>query len=434
MLRYLRPTRVLGKGGLARDSREDTITGADLWWVFFGREDVASAGTPPEAQWTQGRRVMPIEFKGSEGRTLGVEEEHLIVDELTGELAPKIEEIMSQLPEDLGEVVSYELFQSVLEIKTPPCATVAEVTALLQEFRSRVISRATSIGIALACAGTHPFSRYKDQKITAQERYKRVMEALCWVAEREVIFGQHVHVGVPGAKESIEAHNRLSEQVPLLLALSANSPYWQGMDTGYESTRAKVFETFPRAGLPPAFHDYAAFEEYVNLMISAGAIDDYTFCWWDVRPHPRIGTIELRALDSQTSLQSTVALTALTQCLVANILSESPKGPYDRELASENKWRAARHGLDAVFYDARKGVSIPARKMARTLVAELRPLSQDLGCENELLNVLEIVENGTGSQHQRRVYEKSGDFLEVVAYLVENTRPLIAETPIEESG
>jgi carboxylate-amine ligase len=398
----------------------------------IGREDAASVDTPPEAQRTQGRRVMPIEFKGSEGRTLGVEEEHLIVDLTTGELAPKIEEIMSQLPEDLEEVVSYELFQSVLEIKTPPCATVAEVTALLREFRSQVISQAESCGVTLACAGTHPFSRYKDQEITAQERYKRVMEALRWIAEREVIFGQHIHVGVPGAEESIEAHNRLSEQVPLLLALSANSPYWQGMDTGYESTRVKVFETFPRAGLPPAFPDYAAFEDYVDIMILAGAMDDYTFCWWDVRPHPRIGTIELRVLDSQTSLQSTVGLTALTQCLVANILSESPKGPYDRELAAENKWRAARHGLDAVFYDARKGVSVPARKMARALVAELRPLSQDLGCENELLDILEVVENGTGSQHQRRVYEKSGDFLDVVAYLVENTRPAMAETSLEE--
>jgi carboxylate-amine ligase len=377
---------------------------------------------------------MPIEFKGSESRTLGVEEEHLIVDTTTGELTPKIEEIMSQLPKDLEEVVSYELFQSVLEIKTPPCATVAEVTALLWEFRSRVLSRAEPCGITLACAGTHPFSRYKDQKITAQERYKRVMQALRWIAEREVIFGQHVHVGVPGAEESIEAHNRLSELVPLLVALSANSPYWQGMDTGYESTRVKVFETFPRAGLPPAFPDYVAFEDYVDLMISAGAIDDYTFCWWDVRPHPRIGTIELRVLDSQTNLQSTVALTALTQCLVANILSESPKGPYDRELAAENKWRAARHGLDAVFYDARREISIPARKVARTLVAELRPLSQDLGCENELLDVLDIVENGTGSQRQRSVYEKSGDFLDVVAYLVENTRPAIAETPLKEQG
>jgi carboxylate-amine ligase len=377
---------------------------------------------------------MPIEFKRSEGHTLGVEEELHIVDATTGELVPKIEEIMSRLPEDLKEAVSYELFQSVLEIKTPPCATVAEAEGRLRELRSRVGSWAAACGAALASAGTHPFSLYRDQKITGQERYKRVIKTLRWVAQREVIFGQHVHVGVPGEEEVIEAHNRLSEQVPLLLALSANSPYWQGMDTGFESTRIKIFETFPRAGLPPAFPDYAAFEGYVDLMVRSGSMDDYTYCWWDVRPHSKFGTIELRVLDSQTSLKSAVALTALTQCLVAKVLSENARGPYNRELASENKWRASRHGLDAAFYDDEKGVSVPARKMARDLVDELQPVSQDLGCASELLDVLEIVENGTGSQHQRRVYEKSADFLEVVAFLIESTRPAMARASGEKQG
>jgi glutamate---cysteine ligase / carboxylate-amine ligase len=377
---------------------------------------------------------MSIEFKGSKAPTLGVEEEMHIVDASTGDLVPKIEEIMSRLPEDLKEAVSYELFQSVLEIKTPPCATVVEAEGCLRELRSRVGSWAAACGAALASAGTHPFSRYEDQKITEQERYKRVIKTLRWVAQREVIFGQHVHVGVPRAEEAIEAHNRLSEQVPLLLALSANSPYWQGMDTGLESARVKVFETFPRAGLPPAFPDYAAFEGYVDLMVRAGAMEDYTFCWWDVRPHPRIGTIELRVLDSQTSLESAIALTALTQCLVVKALSDNARGPYNRELATENKLRASRHGLNATFYDAEKGASVPAEKWARTLVNELRPVSQDLGCENELLDTLEIVENGTGSRHQRRVFAESGDFLDVVAFLIESTRPAMAEAPGEEQG
>ncbi len=369
---------------------------------------------------------MPVEFEGSEDHSLGVEEELHIVGATTGELVPQIEEIMSRLPEDLKEAVSYELFQSVLEIKTPPCATVAEAEGILRGLRSRVGSWAAACGAALASAGTHPFSRYNDQKITAQERYERVIETLRWVAQREVIFGQHVHVGVPGEEEVIEAHNRLAEQVPLLLALSSNSPFWQGMDTGYESTRVKIFETFPRAGLPPAFPNYEAFEDYVDLMVEAGAMDDYTFCWWDVRPHSKIGTIELRVLDSQTSLDSAAALAALTQCFVAGSLAQTAKGPYDRELTYENKFRASRHGLNAVFYDAERGASVPAKEMARTLVDELRPVSQDLGCENELVGILEIVEGGTGSQRQRRVYEKSGDFLDVVAYLIEGTRPAMA--------
>lgn len=224
------------------------------------------------------------------------------------------------------------------------------------------------------------------------------------------------------------AHNRLSEHAPLLLALSANSPFWQGMDTGFESTRVKIFETFPRAGLPPAFPDYESFEGYVDLMVESGAMEDYTYCWWDVRPHPKIGTIELRVLDTQTNLRPAIALTALTQCIVVQALEEiGPQGPYDYHLAEENKWRASRHGMDAAFYDAKEKTNVPAREMARDLVERLKPHAQDLGCENELLDVLEIVEGGTGSQRQRRAHEESEDFLDVVAFLIEGTRPALAE-------
>ena len=372
---------------------------------------------------------MPIEFKeGGSGYSLGVEEELHIVDATTGELVQKIEEIMSRLPDELHEFVSYELFQSVMEIKTAPCASVAEVEKQLRGLRSRVGSWAAACGASLASAGTHPFSRYKDQKVTDQERYKEVLRTLRWIAQREVIFGQHVHVAVPGPEEAIIAHNRLAEQTPLLLALSANSPFWQGFDTGFESARVKIFETFPRAGLPPAFPDYAAFEGYVDLMVESGAMEDYTYCWWDVRPHPKIGTIELRVLDSQTSLRDTVALTALTQCLVAEVLAEvGPHEPYDLHLAVENKFRASRYGMEASFYDAHDKITVPAKDLARTFVERLKPHAQDLGCESELEGVLEIVEGGTGSQRQREVYTESGNFLDVVAFLIEGTRPALAE-------
>src|ERR671913_1671955 len=292
--------------------------------------------------------AMPIEFKeGNSGYTLGVEEELSVVDATTGELVPKIEEIMGGLPDQLGEFVSYELFQSVLEIKTPPCASAAEAERHLREMRSRVGSWAAACGASLASVGTHPFSRYRDQMVTDHERYKNVIRTLRWIAQREVIFGQHVHVAVPGSEEAIIAHNHLSGHSPLLLALSANSPFWQGFDTGFESARVKIFESFPRAGLPPAFPDYGSFEGYVDLMVASGAMEDYTFCWWDVRPHPKFGTIELRVLDSQTNLKPAVALSALTQCLVARSLEDAAsQGPYDRELAVENKMRASRYGMD----------------------------------------------------------------------------------------
>ena len=372
---------------------------------------------------------MPIEFKGGGSRySLGVEEELHIVDATTGELVPKIEDIMARLPRELCEFVSYELFQSVLEIKTPPCSTAAETERHLRELRGRVGSWAAACGSSLASAGTHPFSRYRDQKVTNQDRYRKVIETLRWVAEREVIFGQHVHVAVPDEEKVIEAHNRLSEKAPLLLALSANSPFWQNSATGFESSRVKIFETFPRAGLPPAFPDWASFENYVDLMVRSGAMDDYTYCWWDVRPHAGIGTIELRILDSQTNLKYTTALTALTQCIVADALKDSePRGPYNKDLAEENKWRASRHGMDAAFYDADGDATVPARDVARDLVEGLKPHAQDLNCETELEGILEIVEGGTGSQRQREVYENSGDFLDVVAFLIEGTRPALAE-------
>ena len=372
---------------------------------------------------------MPIEFRGGgSGYSLGVEEELHIVDATTGELVSKIEEVMARLPKELAEFVSYELFQSVLEIKTPPCATAADTERHLRELRGRVGSWAAACGASLASAGTHPFSRYRDQKVTEQDRYVKVIETLRWVAEREVIFGQHVHVAVPDEEKVIEAHNRLSEHAPLLLALSANSPFWQDFDTGFESCRVKIFETFPRAGLPPAFPDWESFENYVDLMVRSGAMDDYTYCWWDVRPHPNIGTIELRILDSQTNLKYTTALTALTQCVVAHALEESePRGPYNRDLAEENRWRASRHGMDAAFYDADRDTTVPARDIARNIVEKLKPHAQDLGCEAELEGILEIVEGGTGSQRQREVYDNSGDFLDVVAFLIEGTRPALAE-------
>src|SRR5215210_4164130 len=269
---------------------------------------------------------------------------------------------------------------------------------------------------------------HRDQKVTDQERYKNVLRTLRWIAQREVIFGQHVHVAVPGPEEAIIAHNRLAEQTPILLALSTNSPFWQGFDTGFESSRVKIFESFPRAGLPPAFPDYEAFEDYVDLMVESGAMEDYTFCWWDVRPHPKIGTIELRVLDSQTSLKDTLALTSLTQCLVAQILEEvGPHEPYNMHLAVENKFRAARYGMDAAFYDIHDKITVPARDLARNLVERLKPHAQDLGCESELEGVLEIVEGGTGSQRQREIYKESGNFLDVVAFLIEGTRPALAE-------
>jgi carboxylate-amine ligase len=239
-----------------------------------------------------------------------------------------------------------------------------------------------------------------------------------WTARMQAIYGLHVHVAVPDAEHAIRAVNALSRHVPLFVALSGNSPFWAGSDTRLSSVRVKIFNLVPRSGLPPRFRSWEDFEGYVDTLIEAGSIPDYSLCWWDVRPHPRLGTVELRAPDAQTEASRTTSLTALAQCLVATVEDDDGENPLFTE---ENKWRATRYGLDARFHDFSTGRSATAREVARRLVSSLRPISQDLGCEAELEGVLEIVDHGTGAERQRAVFEKRGSTEDVAGYLVART-------------
>jgi carboxylate-amine ligase len=207
----------------------------------------------------------------------------------------------------------------------------------------------------------------------------------------------------------------LSRYVPLLNALSSNSPFWRGEDTRLASTRIKVFEIFPRSGLPPVFDDWSGFENHIDTLVASGSVPDYSWCWWDVRPHQKFGTVEVRALDAQTDSAYTVALAALIQCLVATPDSRPPEDPL---LTAENKWRAARFGMEATFYDFAAKQKISARDMSRKLVEELHPISQDLRCEEELSGILEILDRGTGAELQRAAFAKHGTLEDVVEYLV----------------
>ncbi len=236
----------------------------------------------------------------------------------------------------------------------------------------------------------------------------------------QAIYGLHVHVAVADEEAAIRATNALSRHAPLFIALSANSPFWAGEDTRLASVRAKVFDLVPRSGLPPAFGSWEDFEGYVGALVRAGSIPDYSWCWWDARPHPRLGTVELRAPDVQTEPSRTISLAALAQCLVAEASAEGHE-PYNPLFAEENKWRAARHGTDATFYDFSAGRSVAARDAARDLVKTLLPVSQDLGCEAELEGLVEILEGGTGAEKQRAVFRERGSLEEVAAYLVATT-------------
>ena len=363
---------------------------------------------------------METSFGASAPYTVGVEEEFQLLGRETLDLAPLIASVLAaRSPGDEGLVTS-ELSSSCLEMRSPIYRTVSGLAAELPGLRRRVKGLAEGGGARLAAAGTHPFSDPSDGPISEGEHYRKVEEEMGWVARTQVIYGLHVHVAVPDEEAAIRAVGALARHVPLLIALSANSPFWRGRDTRLASTRIKIFDLFPRSGLPPAFRTWGEFEGHVEKLVAAGSIPDYTWCWWDVRPHSRFGTVEVRALDAQTEPWRTASLTALVQCIVvAGVVGGHD--PEDPLLIAENKWRATRYGLDAAFHDFTDGRTTKAREVARSLVEELHPISQDLGCEQELGGVREIVDRGPGAERQRAVLRKSGTFESVVEDLVRGT-------------
>lgn len=312
-----------------------------------------------------------------------------------------------------------------MEVATGVAATVEEAIADLRDLRGRLRDAAAERDAVIASAGTHPFSRYEHQEVTDEPRYLDLIESMRWIAERELIFGLHVHVGLDSPEKAIACANGLRTYLPELLALSANSPFWQGRQTGLASTRVKVFEPFPRAGLPPAFASYEEFELMVERGIKTNSFEDYTYIWWDLRPHPRLGTIELRICDAQTRIDSVAAIAALTQTLVATMAADFDRGePPATEpitLIAENKWRAARDGLDAKLIDFANDTERPAREALRRLVELSRPAAEELGCAPQLDLVEGLLERGTGADEQLAVYEESESLLAVAEQLAAET-------------
>ena len=362
---------------------------------------------------------MELGFGSTEPYTVGVEEEFQLVDPVSRGLIPAVDEVLAA--GEGSRLITSELSQSCVEMLSPVFGTVADLARELPGLRGEVRDLARSRGTEIVGAGTHPFSEPTEQPLTGGDHHRRLEEEMGWVARTQAIYGLHVHVAVPDGDTAIVAVNALAQHVPLLVALSANSPFWRGSDTGLASTRIKIFEMFPRSGLPPTFRNWEDFEDHIGALVSAGSIPDYSWCWWDVRPHQRFGTVELRAPDVQTDAAYTAALAALVQCLVASASMGGP--PEDPLFNAENKWRAVRHGMDADFYDFAAGRAVPARSMARGLVEELRPVARDLGCEDELGGVLEMVELGTGAELQRAAFERTGSLEGVMDYLARGTAP-----------
>jgi carboxylate-amine ligase len=351
--------------------------------------------------------------------TLGIEEELMILDPETLDLSNAIEAMLEASSH--GEIKP-ELMESVLEIATEPCENTAQAGDQLRALRRQVGATARSKGLAIGSAGTHPFAMWEDQRIVARPRYRDLISALRFVARQEIIFGMHVHVGIDDPDKAIHVANGMRVHVPVLLALSANSPFWRADATGLASTRTPIFRAFPRVGIPPRYDDWEDYDRRIEFMRSSGVIEDYTYLWYDVRPHPNFGTVEIRVADAQTRVEHSLGIAALIQALVKELAEHFEAGTglsrYPYEMLDENKWLAARHGLEGELVDLPSQDRVATRALARRLLDRAREHAQDLGSETELEGIVDLLERGNGAARQVVVYEANHDLREVVREII----------------
>ncbi|MGZ4278316.1 MAG: carboxylate-amine ligase [Solirubrobacteraceae bacterium] len=354
--------------------------------------------------------------------TIGIEEELMIVDAESYALVNAIESQLEEAPD--GEIKP-ELMESLLEISTTPQPNTREAGRQLRALRRQVTGTAGERGLTIGSAGTHPFAMWEDQRIVARPRYRDLISALRFVARQELIFGMHVHVGVDDPDKAIHVANGMRVHLAVLLALSANSPFWRADSTGLMSTRTPIFRAFPRVGVPPHYDGWEGYQREIAFMIDSHVMEDYTYLWYDVRPHPKFGTVEVRVCDSQTRVEHTLALAALIQAMVRELCEhyESGRalGTYPWQMLDENKWLAARHGLEGELVDLPFSERVSTRALARRLVDRLREHAQDLGSARELEAIDDLLLRGNGAQRQVVVYEANHDLREVMAEIVAAT-------------
>jgi carboxylate-amine ligase len=377
---------------------------------------------------------MKVEFRGSPRSTLGVEVELAVVDLEKGGLVCAATEVLAEMGEQQTDAThphaKNELYESMLEIVTGICDTVAEAKADLSRTMAEVQRHLEPRDLALACAGVHPFSEWYELTQTPSQRYTDLIEAIQWPARRLMTHGVHFHVGVRTGERAVAINNALVTYLPHFVALSASSPYWHGHDTGLASVRTKIFESLPTTGLPPRLDGWAEFEAFMGALINAGSISTVREVWWDVRPHPDFGTVELRMCDGIPTLHEVSSLAALAQSLVARMDAQLDAGeplPVPRDwVARENKWRAARYGIDARLVVDESGRTEPVADAVARIVDELGPTAESLGCATELRAVLEILDHGPSYLRQRRIVAAGGNLHDVVASL---RRELVTDRP-----
>ena len=367
-----------------------------------------------------GSSVTDHRFGSMPSYTVGVEEEYMLLDPTDLDLVDRVEAFLEEAADgECAAQVSCELFQSELEVQTPVCAEIRDVDRELRRLRGHVAGQAAGLGVVLASAGTHPFALFERQHVTARLRYRNLIEELQYPARRELVFGLHVHVGIPSPEAAIRAFAGIRSHVPELVALSASSPFWRGDASGLASTRQAVFATFPRSGIPPRFESYADYDRVVAGFETAGYIEDYTRLWWDIRPHPRLGTLEVRAMDAVPTVADALALAAYIQALVKFLVEEDCGAEPHDALIHESKWQAVRHGLAAQVV-TRDG-TVPVRDAVMQTLERIRPHADELGASAYLAGIERIVAEGNSAERQLAVFAGEGDVASVMAAVVDES-------------
>src|SRR5436305_4287205 len=358
--------------------------------------------------------------------TIGIEEEYQTIDPESRDLRSHVgSEILTKGKTLLREAVKAEMHQSVVEVGTGVCPNIHDASRQLKDLRSQMCALASQNGLRLAAAGTHPFADWRTQEIFPDERYQIIVQDLKMVARANLIFGLHVHVGIEDREVAIHLMNAARYFLPHILALSTNSPFWLGMDTGLKSYRCKVFDKFPRTNIPDYFPSWGEYDSFVNLLIKTNCIDNAKKIWWDIRPHPNFPTLEFRICDVPMRADETIAIAALIQATIAKLYKLLAANQsfrlYRRALIMENKWRAARYGLDGKIIDFGKQIEVPVRDLIYEYLEFVDDVVDELGSRQEINYIHRILEEGTGADRQLRIFQETGDLTKVVDYIVYET-------------
>ena len=367
--------------------------------------------------------------------TLGIEEEFQIIDPETRELRSHIQQILADGKLILKQQVKPELHQSIVELGTEICSDARDARKQVANLRIELAKLAAQHGLQIASAGTHPFSHWMDQLITVHERYATIVKDAQQIARACLIFGLHVHVGIPDREGGIDIMNQARYFLPHLYALSVNSPFWLGQNTGLKAYRHMIFERFPRTGIPDAFESLSEYEDYVKLLVSTNCIDNAKKIWWDVRLHPFFDTIEFRICDAQSRVDDTIALAALMQAIVCKLQKLRRDNvtfrSYPRRLLDENRWRASRYGIDGKLIDFGQENETETRSLIHEFIEFVADEVAELGSRREMNHIERILHEGTGADRQIAVWERTHDMKAVVDHIVAETYQGLSEIELK---